>query len=563
MQRQTLAWLGKVAIFLENYILPWTSLAIVYQIVAEVFKHREQTLLLLQKFFSGQLPPSQTSLFLSIPFMVGLLTYNLTLALSLLIRKKTAQDFESFPEILLPFAACFYYYVFTLAVLLPPSMNISLLPVSIQPFFMIFGVALMVLGFLIGGGGILSLGNSFAIFVEARGLVTGGFYRYDRHPVYFGHFLRTVGLCLSASTAFLLVANALLIYLLVERALLEEKKLLAHYPEYDAYVKKTPSFFLMFFGRDRHALSNPSAILPAKMSVKKKIGWAIFLFLSFAAGTMAAVQDKGRPDFAVSKDGVRIAFSVYGQGEPTLVFVHGWGGNRSFWEKQIRYFQKKYRVVTLDLAGRGGSGRNRAVYSMRSFGEDIAAVVRKLGTSQAVLIGHSSGGLAIVETAALIPDRVEALIGVDALQDLEMTYTPAQIHWQEGPFRKDYKKAMRAFVKSLCLKETDPAFVDDITQRMLKTPMDVGVSSMDELLKTSYITNPPKIKAPIWCLNSDLLRTRANNNRKYVPEIHVRIIPGVGHFMMLENHEEFNLQLDAVLKEIEKRTAASSSPDPK
>ncbi|MFH0985828.1 MAG: alpha/beta fold hydrolase [Candidatus Omnitrophota bacterium] len=552
MKRKILDRFGAVAIFYENYILPWTSLVIIYGIAAEAYINREQTLLLLQNFLSGGLPPSQTSLLLRIPFLIALLTYNLTLACGLLIRKKAPHDFESFQEILLPFAACFYFYILNLSVFLPPEMSINLMPVFLQRFFMLFGVTLMVMGFLIAAIGIFDLGNSFAIFVEARGLVTRGLYRFSRHPVYFGHFLRTVGMCLATSYLFHVTINVLMIYLLVQRALLEEKKLLSHYPEYQTYLEKTPSFFLMLFGKDRHALLKPTAIIPKKMSTRKKVGWAVFLLLSFAIGYFAVTYGKGKAGVAASQDGVPISFTVYGQGDPTLVFVHGWGGDRSFWEKQIPYFRKKYRVVTLDLAGRGRSGRKRTVYSMRSFGEDVAAVVRKLQASKVILIGHSSGGPVIVETAAIIPDRVTALIGVDALQDLETTYTPAQIRWVEAPFRTDYKKAMRSFVQSLCLSGADSSFVDDVTERMLRTPVDVGVSSMDELLKTSYITHPPKITAPVWCLNSDLLRTRAKNNRKYIPEINVRVIPGVGHFMMLENHEEFNLQLDALLEEIKK-----------
>jgi pimeloyl-ACP methyl ester carboxylesterase len=58
---------------------------------------------------------------------------------------------------------------------------------------------------------------------------------------------------------------------------------------------------------------------------------------------------------------------------------------------------------------------------------------------------------------------------------------------------------------------------------------------------------------PVWCLNADLGPTKREGNRKFVPEFNLRIMPGVGHFLMLEKPEEFNKQLDQIIQEITKR----------
>jgi pimeloyl-ACP methyl ester carboxylesterase len=61
----------------------------------------------------------------------------------------------------------------------------------------------------------------------------------------------------------------------------------------------------------------------------------------------------------VSSDDVTIAYQVQGEGKPALVFVHGWGINRTYWNAQLTYFAKKHHVVTIDLAGHGESGQDR------------------------------------------------------------------------------------------------------------------------------------------------------------------------------------------------------------
>jgi len=93
-----------------------------------------------------------------------------------------------------------------------------------------------------------------------------------------------------------------------------------------------------------------------------------------------------------SFDGELISYSVSGKGDLALVFVHGWSCDSRYWMEQVPYFSKKYKVVTIDLAGHGHSGSERSVYSLKSFAEDVKAVVEAVGTQQVILIGHSMDG---------------------------------------------------------------------------------------------------------------------------------------------------------------------------
>ena len=77
---------------------------------------------------------------------------------------------------------------------------------------------------------------------------------------------------------------------------------------------------------------------------------------------------------------------------------------------------------------------------------------------------------------------------------------------------------------------------------------------MENMFSTSYVTNPPNIKTPVWCLNADLWPTNAEINRKYLTEFNLRLMPGLGHFIMLEKPDEFNKQLDEIIKEILNRS---------
>ena len=124
---------------------------------------------------------------------------------------------------------------------------------------------------------------------------------------------------------------------------------------------------------------------PLEKSPAILAGCLIILFLAFGAIKAHA----GWPRVVSSQDGTPISYEVYGEGEPTLVFIHGWSCDARYWRAQVSHFSKKHRVVTLDLAGHGHSGFRRPPYTMRSFGEDVRAVTEATGSQEVILIGHS------------------------------------------------------------------------------------------------------------------------------------------------------------------------------
>src|SRR5512136_2917958 len=78
----------------------------------------------------------------------------------------------------------------------------------------------------------------------------------------------------------------------------------------------------------------------------RPVGWLAIVLLT--CGTIQAQTEW--PRVVASKDGVPISYEVHGQGEPTLVFVHGWSCDARYWRAQLAQFSKNHRVVTLDLA---------------------------------------------------------------------------------------------------------------------------------------------------------------------------------------------------------------------
>jgi len=257
-------------------------------------------------------------------------------------------------------------------------------------------------------------------------------------------------------------------------------------------------------------------------------------------------------DNAVSPDGVSIAYEVRGEGEPAIIFIHGWCCDRSYWNEQLPHFAQKYKVVAIELAGHGESGLDRNEWTMGAFGEDVVAVVNKLNLDQVVLAGHSMGGFVILEAARRIPQLVIGLVGVDTLQNFEDKLTQEQIDEMLTPLRSNFVEFSRNFVTSMFTPTSDSALVEKIANDMSSAPQVVGIGALEgyiDFQNNEIIRVLQEVQAPIVCINSDKYPTNVETNQRYAPSFQAKIMSGVGHFNMIEDPETFNRVLEETVQE--------------
>lgn len=93
---------------------------------------------------------------------------------------------------------------------------------------------------------------------------------------------------------------------------------------------------------------------------------------------------------------------------PLVLLLHGFGSFWWSWRHQLRGLSDA-RVVAVDLRGYGGSDKPPRGYDGWTLAGDTAGLIRALGHSSAVLVGHADGGLVGWATALLHPRLVRAL----------------------------------------------------------------------------------------------------------------------------------------------------------
>ena len=260
------------------------------------------------------------------------------------------------------------------------------------------------------------------------------------------------------------------------------------------------------------------------------------------------------PRIVPSKDGTPVSYEVYGTGEPTLVFVHGWCCDSRYWRNQVAYFSQKYRVVMLDLAGHGHSGMARKTYSMTSFGEDVQAVTEAVGGSRVILIGHSMGGSVIAEAARLMPQRVIGLIGIDTLENIEYALTKEKFQEMAGPLEKDFPAGSRNFVAGMIYPDTDAQLREWILADMSSAPPAVALGAMHEMM-SQYITGEAakifeQIRIPVVTVSGDLWPINDEGNRRHMFSYDAIVLKKADHFLMMNRPDDFNPALEKAIRMI-------------
>jgi pimeloyl-ACP methyl ester carboxylesterase len=251
----------------------------------------------------------------------------------------------------------------------------------------------------------------------------------------------------------------------------------------------------------------------------------------------------------ISADDVRICCTVQGEGDPALVFVHGWSCDKSYWEAQEGHFAENHKVVMVDLAGHGESGLDRKEWTIEAFGKDVAAVVKKLGLDRVILIGHSMGGPVITAAARQMPGRVIGLVGVDTFHNVEEEVTKERLDRFTAPFKEDFKEATRKFVRRMFPADADPALVERVVSDMASAPPDIGITAFEALFNYEMKAALKDARVPIYCINSDRYPTDVEAGRRHAMPFELKLMPGIGHFVMMEDPETFNRLLMEVISE--------------
>lgn len=156
---------------------------------------------------------------------------------------------------------------------------------------------------------------------------------------------------------------------------------------------------------------------------------------------------------------IRHAYIEKGSGEP-LIMLHGNGESKEYFEHQIPYFAKDYRVIALDTRGHGETPKGTKPFKLWQFAEDLKDFMDEKGIEKANLLGFSDGGNIALLFALKYPEKVDRMI-----------LNGANI-FPEGMAEPDFSKIVAAYERNKAALPEHPEKQDrfDMLALMVEEP---------------------------------------------------------------------------------------------
>jgi pimeloyl-ACP methyl ester carboxylesterase len=242
----------------------------------------------------------------------------------------------------------------------------------------------------------------------------------------------------------------------------------------------------------------------------------------------------------VTVNGIPIGYEVRGGGEPTLCLVHGSGGSRAVWIRQLDGLADVARVIALDLPGHGESG-GTGVGTIDTAAGVIHGFLDALGLSAVVLGGHSMGGAVAQAFALAHPERLVGLVLVGTGARLRVL--PRIFAELEG----DYPHGVRFVVELATATDAPPALKAALVRQTLPVPPPVLVGDFRACQAFDVMNRIGAIAVPTLVLSGADDRLTPPKYARYLRDeirgARLVLVEGAGHYVQVERAAETTLAL--------------------
>ena len=259
----------------------------------------------------------------------------------------------------------------------------------------------------------------------------------------------------------------------------------------------------------------------------------------------ASITVGALPAAAATLDGMTIHSTSTGKGAKTLMLVHGWTCDETSWAANVPELAKHYRVITLDLPGHGKSGAPKdGKVTMDMFAKAVEAVRAEQKADRVILVGHSMGTPVIRQYARLYPQHVAALVLVDGVVVAPTPPGAAGIRTPLDPDKLTAPEglAMReGMIKGMFTPKTPKDVQEQVLKMMLGAPPATAASAMRTTFDAAYASDEV-MTVPAYGIFAEksFALSATPFLKKVLPKIEYVEMPGTGHFVMMEQPQEFN-----------------------
>jgi pimeloyl-ACP methyl ester carboxylesterase len=283
----------------------------------------------------------------------------------------------------------------------------------------------------------------------------------------------------------------------------------------------------------------------------------LLIVIASLSGSVSKTQTQERmtaKQITIRDKKVEINYFQQGQGDTTLLFLHGWCIDGMYWKNQLEYFSGNYDVYAIDLPGFGKSTAQRTNWTIEEYANDVTAFIDTMNLKNVVIIGHSMAGEIMLQTALTNNPKIAGVVGVDNFKFIDVAFTPEQMKQMTDFFPKldkDFKNSAPVYADMMLFHPTTSKEVKDrVKTDFTNCNSVIGYGTFMNQMQYAF-TDAQRLEQlnyKLNLINSDGFPTNETGLKSHCKNsFQMETISATGHYPMIEKPEEFNLILEKVL----------------
>jgi pimeloyl-ACP methyl ester carboxylesterase len=241
----------------------------------------------------------------------------------------------------------------------------------------------------------------------------------------------------------------------------------------------------------------------------------------------------------IDSNGVALHVEDQGAGDPSLVFLHYYGGSSRTWKHVTAKLAPIFRTITIDHRGWGESDAPEGGYGLADLAADAEGVIAALNLQRYVLVGHSMGGKVAQLMASRQPVGLAGLILVAPSPPSPMIMPAQAREMMAGAYAS--REAVEASIdtmltaKPLSAEDREQVIEDSLRGApQAKAAWPRSTSLEDIAAQVGDISVPTLVIAGALDRVDPPIRLRAELLPR-IPQAVMHVLPATGHLSMLES----------------------------
>lgn len=240
-----------------------------------------------------------------------------------------------------------------------------------------------------------------------------------------------------------------------------------------------------------------------------------------------------------------ISYSIHGQGS-CLVLLHGFLENKSIWSPIIPQFEKRFKIIAIDLPGHGNSDCFGYVHTMKEMAAAVQDILKAERIRRCILIGHSMGGYV---SLAFAEKNLKAVKGLCLLNSTSVADSQQRKEIRDLAIwtaKKNYEKLVRISVRNLFSEENQEALkprIEEMISEAVKTPLQGYIAAQEGMKlrpnREHVMKNTSFHKLQITGEKDEVIWVDDAKKEAKRTKTPLEILSG-GHMSFIENPKELN-----------------------